>query len=234
MTKNLYPEIANAGSLSKALDMEFEKLASPLRCTIFENAEQLPFAYARVENKKRFSQVYMAANEKLYLPDFWKEGVSLADGQTDNISKLAEVLHYWLSADPSIKALENKFQFVQANEKAEAFEENNEIEYSWNLILNDRSRAAIRPVVELAIKDNVLSKLFPFTSLTRLCFSRCTGYPYTYDAPIVIPIDENSFEVRMSEDKVVGRGTAAEAIKMVRDNLPLDIKPAVKGTAEDL
>jgi hypothetical protein len=234
MTENLYPEISKVGSLTKALDNEFEKIHSSLTCTIDDDLEKLPFAYARVEKDNRYSQIYLAAKEKLFLSDFWRDGVCLAHGNTESINELAKVLDYWLSSDTATKSLTDKFQFVTANEKATAFDEKREVEYTWNLILNDNSRADIRSFVELAINDTVLSKLFPFTSLTRLCFSRCTGYPYTHDTPIIIPISADTYEVRLSNNDVIGRGTAQEALAMVKLNLPLDIKPAINGTADDL
>jgi Family of unknown function (DUF6193) len=234
MTENLYPEISKVGSLTKALNNEFEKIRCSLTCTIYDDLHKLPFAYARVEKDNRYSQVYLAAKQKLFLSDFWRDGVCLAHGNTESINELAKVLDYWLSSDNDTKSLRNKFQFVTANEKAVAFDEKREVEYTWNLILNDNSRADIRNFVELAINDTVLSKLFPFASLTRLCFSRCTGYPYTHDTPIVIPISADIYEVRLSNNDVVGRGTAQKALAMVKSNLPLDIKPAISGTANDL
>lgn len=234
MIENLYPEIANAGSLAKALDKQFETIKSSLRCTIDHNRDRPPFSYARVENNKRVSQVYLAADEKLYLSDFWRDGVCLAYGQTSSIDKLTEILNYWLSSDATTELLQDKFKFIKVSEKAKAFDDNNEVEYTWNSILNDSSRTEIRSFVELAIIDNVLSKLFPFTSLMRLCFSRCTGYPYTFDTPMVIPVSENIYEVRLSNNDIVGIGTATDALKMVKENLPLDIQPAIVGTAKDL
>lgn len=233
MTENLYPEISKVGSLTKALDYEFEKIHSSLICTI-DDLDKLPFAYARVEKDNRYSQIYLAAKEKLFLSEFWRDGVCLAHGNTEDINELARVLDYWLSSDNDTKSLADKFEFVTANEKAIAFDEKREVEYTWNSILNDNSRADIRSFVELAVNDPVLSKLFPFTSLTRLCFSRCTGYPYTHDTPIVIPISVDTYEVRLSDNDLVGKGNAREVLAMVKSNLPLNIKPAISGTAEDL
>lgn len=234
MTEDLYPEISKVGSLTKALDDEFERIHSSLTCTVDGDLDRLPFAYARVEKGNRYSQIYLAAKEKLFLSDFWRDGVCLAHGNTKDINQLVKVLDYWLCSNNDTKSLTENFNFVSANEKAIAFDEKREVEYTWNYILNDNSRADIRSFVELAISDTILSKLFPFTSLTRLCFSRCTGYPYTHDTPIVIPISADTYEVRLSDNNLVGRGTALEALKMVKSSLPLDIKAAISGTAEDL
>jgi hypothetical protein len=43
---------------------------------------------------------------------------------------------------------------------------------------------ALRPVVESAFAAPELRALFPFISMNRLCFSRCTQFPFTDDCPL--------------------------------------------------
>lgn len=105
------------------------------------------------------------------------------------------------------------------------------------------------------MNDGVLNKLFPFTSLYTLCFSRCTGYPYdTDDLPNVTPKQfenfapikgvksitvqdrnklETQFVVTKNKSEYLGEGNAAEALKIVKENLPENIQPARKGTADE-
>lgn len=232
----MYQEIkkGSADELIVALNAEFQKMNSILKVAEEDDLVKLPIAYVRVENGKKFSQIYIAANEKRYLPDFWKEGVCLADGGTESLNELAKVLDCWLCNDITTKMLSDKFSFVKPNEKAIAFDENREVEYTWKHIQNDSTRSELKEFVDIAIKDKIVSKLFPFTSLNRLCFSRCTGYPYTHDTPMVIPIGNSKFEVRTGSNRLLGSGTAQDVLKILNDNLPLDIKPAIKGTAEDL
>lgn len=45
---------------------------------------------------------------------------------------------------------------------------------------------ALRPVIAAASASSQLRALFPFTSLNRLCFSRCSDYPYTGDCPCIV------------------------------------------------
>ena len=235
----MYPELDAAGGLNNALNAEFIKLLSSLRTLDNSSLDTRPFSYSRVEKGKKLSQVYLAAHEKLYLPDFWRAGVCLAHGKTTSLGELAKALDFWLCHDPTTKELAEAFAFVPPTEKASVFDEGNEVEYTWVRIQNDHARSELKAFVDLAIKDEVLSRLFPFTSLFTLCFSRCTGYPYTYDTPTVTPIGKSAFgqrkyEVRMLENQVVGRGSARKALALVKAHLPLGIKPAVKGTAEDL
>jgi hypothetical protein len=250
--QTMYPELDKVGGLLNAINIEFEKLNSTLRVSQDNELDKIPLTYARIENEQKFSQVYIGAEQKIYLPDFWKEGVCLAHGQTKNISDLALVFDFWLCNDITTKQLAEKFSFVSPSDKALAFDNNNEVEYTWNLILQDR--AEINDFVKLAIKDNVLNKLFPFTSLYTLCFSRCTGYPYDTDnLPNVTPkLFENfapiqgnrniieqginlgtQFVVTKNKNEYLGEGNAEEVLKIVKDNLPDNVQPARKGTADE-
>lgn len=253
----MYPELENVGGLGNAIENELKKLNSALRVSKNNELDIIPFTYARIENGQKFSQVYIGAEEKIYLPDFWKEGVCLANGHTKDISELSKAIEFWLCNDISTKELSEKFSFVKPNEKAFAFDNNKEVEYAWNLILKDQSkpRAELNAFLKLAINDDILNKLFPFTSLYTLCFSRCTGYPYdTIDLPNVTPKqfmnyfpikgvksvneeDINKFGVQFvvtkNRNEYLGEGNAEEVLKIVKANLPDNIEPARKGTAED-
>ena len=234
-TTTSYPELSSVGGLKNALNLEFRKINSPL--SVLDDgalSTKMPVTYARVEKEKKFSQIYLAANEKLYLPDFWRDGVCLAHGKTDNLRELAKVLTVWLCKNVTTKKLSEDFPFVSPNVKAAAFDEGREVQYAWEYIHTDSSRSLLQAFVALAMKDEILNKLFPFTSLYTLCFSRCTGYPYTSDTPTVVPIGDDKYEVRRADGSPIGSGTAAEALKILRERLPSDIKPAIKGTADDI
>lgn len=250
----MYPELEQVGGLQNAINIEFEKLNSNLRVTNESELDKFPLTFALVENGKKFSQVYIGAEEKLYLPDFWRDGVCLANGQTKNISDLAHALDYWFRNDITTRELADKFSFVVPNDKSFAFDKNKEVEYTWNLILQNESKTELHDFVKLAIKDDILHRLFPFTSLYTLCFSRCTGYPFdTANLPNVTPKQfenfapiikgktfaleyrndvEAQFVVTKNKNEYLGEGNAEEALRIVKTNLPDNIQPARKGTAE--
>jgi hypothetical protein len=48
-----------------------------------------------------------------------------------------------------------------------------------------RLRDRLDPLIAAARATPELADLFPFTSMNRLCFSRCSDYPYTFDCPCV-------------------------------------------------
>jgi hypothetical protein len=235
----MYPELDAVGGLSNALNAEFSKLGSCLKSLATNSVAAMPSSYSWVERGKKFSQVYLAATEKLYLPDFWKEGVCLAHGQTPNVVDLAQALDWWLCKELSLQELVGAFPFIDPTAEAAVFEEGREIEFMWRRLQTDESRTELKAFVDVAIRDELLSRLFPFTSLFMLCFSRCTGYPYTYYTPTVTPLERSvlgewAYEVRLPGNTVVGRGSATEALAMVKANLPPGIQPAIKGTAKHL
>lgn len=111
--------------------------------------------------------------------------------------------------------------------------------------------ADLIPLVEKAMETPALRQLFPYASHVWLCFSRCTGYPFSGDCPHVcssrwIPTMEarpsneqredlgpvKAYTVADAKGKFLGEGDAAEAIELVVRNLPPNCGPAVHGTRD--
>lgn len=221
----LYPEIEKAGDLNSALNIEFEKIGSEFRCEKYE----------QVNSGNKFATVSTAMHEKLYITTFWRNGVCLVHGSSDNLNVIVQTFDFWLSNNITCKEFENKFPaIVKADKKAEAFDNGTEVAYTWNEILKSEHYIDLHEFIKLAINDELINKLFPFTSHMRLCLSKCTGYPYTLDLPIVAPLKNKQFEVRNNEQRLIGCGNAQEALKILKDNLPHDIQAAISGTADDL
>lgn len=238
--KNLYPELIKAGGLSFGLNNAFKVIDSTLRTKV-DHGEELPFAYCRVHKNHKFSQIYIAAEKKLYLSDYWKNGVCFANGETGNIIDLAESIDFWINNDITTKTLAMKFEFIRPSESSEAFDNGNELEFAWNRLLESGFDSLMK-FIELAIEDDTVSKLFPFTSLYTLCFSRSTGYPYeSDDLPGVTPKmdswtlpnktakkdlqkefpgDETIYIVTKNKSEYLGEGNAADALELVKRNLP--------------
>lgn len=254
-----YIEIEKAGGLNNALNLELINQKSYLKIQDDEVLKPIPFAFARIENKNKFSQVSIAKKEKLYLVDFWKDGVCLTHGKTNNILELVKTINFWLTEDVTIKVLSDKFHFVETSERAKIYEENKEVEFKWNTLIEDNGNTKLDEFAKLAMKDEIIGKLFPYTSLYTLCFSRCTGFPFSSDdLPNVTPEevsnflffntnpvnkgkninfeskDEKKFIVTKNKTEFIGSGNAMEALKLVKENLPTDVKPAIKGTADDI
>jgi hypothetical protein len=229
----LYPDLIAAGGLAKALQAALRQIGSTL--TVSELDPGVNFVvYSRVESGRRFSQIYIAAQQRLFLFDFWRRGVMLAQGQTPDLSEVARVLDRWITSNCKTSELSAAFGFVRAEDKAAAYERGEEVEDRWQTYIGGIHFPELVRFVEAACRRSELRQLFPYTSLNMFCFSRCTGYPFTRDTPHVRPLPKAQYEVVSPAGNVLGRGNAEEAADLVVANLPAACGPAVPGTAEDL
>jgi hypothetical protein len=87
---------------------------------------------------------------------------------------------------------------------------------------------SLTPVIVAAAADPDLRALFPFTSMNRLCFSRCSKYPYTLDCPC-ISANRGHYEVlatwAVSDEPapvLLETTDVAEAVAAVVEHLPSD------------
>ena len=231
----LYPDVVAAGGLRAALQAGLEAIGSPLRAS--ELDQEINFvAYARVESGSRFSQVYIAAEERLFVFDCWNRGVCLANGRTSSLEHLARALDRWLISGPLIGSLAAEFEFVVPYAEAGAYERGEEVEHRWQKYLSgmgDRIQELVEGV-EAAAGRRELRGLFPYTSLNMLCFSRCTGYPFTDDTPHIRPLPGGGYEVIGPDGRALGRGDGEVAAALVVAHLPASCGPAVPGTVDDL
>ena len=92
----------------------------------------------------------------------------------------------------------------------------------------------LRPVVQGARKTPELNRLWPFTSMRRLGFSRCTGYPFSGDCPLIAPVAGEKYQVIGGSGEAVGHGDAREAVALAVRHLPPGCGSAIHGTASDL
>jgi len=253
--KTAYSDIEKNEGISKTLNKEFAKINSTLKVLISENPKASQTS-AIVENGNKYSQVYIIEEEKIYRSDFWRDGVYLAAGKAPNITELVKAINYWLCEDVTTKLFSEKFKFIRTDEGAFAFDEGKEIEYQWDGLLQNNNFLRLKEFVSLAINDEILGNLFPFTSHYTLSFSRCTGYPYDFEGlPHIVPkefenfhfkidkgdkfessseiTNEKQFVVTINNDQYLGEGNAATALKIIKANLPKGLERARKGVAED-
>jgi hypothetical protein len=232
-TNDLYPDLIALGGLTNALQTALRKIGSSL--TVSDLGKGFNFVgYAHVELGPRFSQVFIAANERLFLFDFWARGVMLAHGQTPHVAEMARAIDKWVASNCSTSGLAAAFNFVAIAEKAPAYERGEEVEQRWQSYIESIGFPELVSLVEAASRRPQLRQLFPYTSLNSFCFSRCTGYPFTRDTPFVRPLRKGQYEVVSPSGTVLGRGNAEQAADLVVMNLPSNCGAAVPGTSEDM
>lgn len=226
----LYDDVLAFGGLKAAVQDALSRHGSSLQAKDLE-LEGFP-AHTLVEAGDRFSQVYLAKTERLFLVDFWEKGVCLANANTPALPDLARVIHAWNGRRRTLEEIG-----IEPNPGAQSFIDGTEIEDCWAVLLREepnRGEWPLLPFLAEAAKQPVLRGLFPYMSMMALCFSRCTGYPYTGDCPVVIPVGPGRYRVMDRAQKMLGEGSAAEAVQFVLSHLPPECGRAVKGTAHDL
>ena len=239
--ETLYPDIAKAGGLDIAISRSLSKVGSNLVADGTEVNKFMP--YARVEKGSRFSQIYISGGQRLFLFDFWAEGVVFGNASCADISDVARSIHAWIADKLPIEKMSAFFTFFSPSESGKAHEAGVYVEHKWQSLLEgwriqeksfgapDRTPTRL---IEAAMKRPELRQLFPFTSLISLCFSRTTGYPFTKDCPRIEPQGNDVYLVYAPTSfEILGQGNVEEALNILIKHLPPNCGAAVNGTADD-
>ncbi len=108
------------------------------------------------------------------------------------VAELARVLVRWIEKRRSIGTMAAGPGRWELAERAELFEQGRYAAWHWHQV-RAQSRhspilSAYAPLLDLIVESEVVSRYFSFTSLNRLCFSRCLLYPFdTERMPMMAP-----------------------------------------------
>jgi hypothetical protein len=243
---DLYPDVVAAGGLPPAVSNALAANGSPLSAEEHDRTGGFP-AYARVNAGDRFSQFYVASQERLFIVDFWGAGVCMAKGADANLGLIARAVDVWLRQRPRVRPFAEQYPFIQLSPRAEGYEDGTAVDAKWKIVLEDYAEdlPGLAALFAAAAREPRLRQLYPYISAYRLCFSRCTGYPYTYDCPIIsaypyrrafstiAPGGEELFVVSAPDGSKSQPVAAHVAVRLAVQQLPHDCGPARSGTAED-
>src|SRR5687768_8531994 len=126
-----YPDVAQAGNLQTAISNSLANISSQLVATSAENF----IPYARIKMGTRSSQIYLAEGQRLFLFDFWHEGVLFGNGSDNDISNVARAIHFWVSEKPTIDKMSEAFKFFSPTEEGKAQETGILTEFQWQRLL---------------------------------------------------------------------------------------------------
>lgn len=108
------------------------------------------------------------------------------------------------------------------------------VDEGWQAVRRDgRVRAEL---VDAACAEPRLRRLFLWTGMGELHFSRCTGQRWTWDIPYIQPAADGTYRVAgpLRSENVGPATTAREAVAMVVECLPAGCGSAFVGTPEEL
>ncbi|WP_405976605.1 DUF6193 family natural product biosynthesis protein [Streptomyces sp. NBC_00988] len=110
----------------------------------------------------------------------------------------------------------------------------------WTIYRQTTASHVDHDLIEASYAQPQLRALFPFHSHRSLTFSRCTGFPYTHDVPVVTPVDGRYRVTWWKTRSPQGPADIGEAdnphdaVALVVAYLPPKCGLAVADTANDL
>lgn len=229
--RQFYPEIRDAGTLTAVVAGKLAAAGSAFKPTPVSGAD-----CATCENGARIAQMIVAALERLFLLEFWSNGVWMGMGKTPHLEHAVAAMQQWVSQPEQRTAQFCKsFPWVKPTEQAAAFEEGTEVEWQWQSMLHKRKYLPeVHALIVRAAREPRLRMLYPYTSMHTLRFSRCTSFPYTNDTPCIIPLWNGQYRVFFQVEPEVGpelgRGDLNAVIEIILQHLPPGIGPAKSGT----
>jgi hypothetical protein len=186
----------------------------------------------------RSSGVALAAEERLFLLDLSDNGVQMGLVQSSNLDEVPAIIHAFISDHLSVAQLRQMFPSFVVGVQAQVHEFGAvaEVVWQWGNVKQHSAEFCpdLLPLLNRLADRPPFNQFFPYMSLEALCFSRCTGCPYTGDCPVVVALGPNDYEVRDMRGKPFGRGDANEALDLLVANLPSNCGAAVQGTANEL
>jgi Family of unknown function (DUF6193) len=244
----LYPELALHGQLAGAIQAAAAELALDLGTVApGHNPRRGAFVGSSVPGRKPM-RIGIGAAERWFLIDGWSRGVQLVSGATPDLREAVRAAAGWRRG-ASLDEIQQAAPFVQVSDRARTHERGpaDEVAEQWRLARapvgrDDRFRF-VKDLIEAAYAVPQLRQLFPYTSHFTLCFSTCTGYPYSDDIPCIEPSPEekvytlhqcDGYVLRNRMGDVIGEADDAEsAITALLAHLPANVGPAVAGTADE-
>lgn len=129
----LYPDVVEAGSINAALSKSLADIGSHLVADESPVNKFMP--YVSVEEDSRFSQTQLGGGHRLFLTDFWSQGVKFGSCSSENLSDIARAIHAWIVEKSSIERMSELFKFFSPTEDGIAHEAGTYVELQWKGLL---------------------------------------------------------------------------------------------------
>ncbi len=235
-TDRLYPDVERAGGLARLLTQRLEA-RFPGEALALDGGGAFDAAHFR--RGDRDIPVMRASRKRLFLGDVWERGVQLARFSTASVEDLITLARRALQPGAPVSALLAARPEVEVLPWARAYELGPAayVTYRWEEF---RPPQQAQPkfegtfdLVQAASRVPELRQLLPYTSHAALGFSRCTGYPFTRDCPLLYA-HRGRFRVDDAAGRPRGEGTLEDVVRFAVTLLPAGVGPAVRGTAHEL
>lgn len=235
---SLYPELGDEGTLQNALQTAVRRAGYQLE-VLPTRAPGWHRSGAHAQSSIRTTSILLGISGRSFNMEFWEHGVMMASGTTTSLATAAIATGTWQSG-AALNDLRAACPFVHYGQFAEAHEHDRAVEAKWTTYRETTARHVDHELIEAAYAQPQLRVLFPFHSHRALNFSRCTGFPYTHDIPVITPANGRyrvTWWKTRSPDRPADIGETDnphDAVALVLAHLPHGCGPALPGTAHDL
>ncbi len=233
----LYPELVELGELATVIAAEAVHQRPGASATREWTLKATSRFWASAEKEDRAVQVTIAVRHRLFMADFWDKGVQVGSLSSPDLGTVAGAIRTFLTDRMPASTMTNAFSEFTPTPQAHSHEVGamDEVAFQWNEVKRTLEAEApeLLPLADTLSRTWPFSHLFPTVSLEALCFSRCTGTPYSGDCPSVVWLSPGHYEVRTrGGNEPIGGGDEATALNLLRAALPPGCGPAVQGSAE--
>ncbi|MCC6738870.1 MAG: hypothetical protein IT452_07470 [Planctomycetia bacterium] len=168
--------------------------------------------------------------------------VATGDGLAED--RAALVVRKWIDEAATTTAIHEAAPEVERHPLGGALEEGIYAAWHWGNVLCQAQTDSVlkfyRPLLDRVVKSEVVSRFFSFTSLDRLCFSRCSLYPFdTSGLPIISPTAGQEAKEKPYTVQFRGRsgeslaGTDGDVFKVVEAALAKETETPYFGNVDD-
>jgi hypothetical protein len=227
------------GSMSERVDRELAMLGSALRVAPDEDWAGREFTEAWIYDGPRSCWLTPGAGERLSLA-LLLHRTQIAQVEDLEVEIAARAIASWFGPDGSVAAVQRVAPRCEPARFAAAFERGDYLAWHWGNVLEEADSSSVlalhRPLLDRIATSDVARRFYSFTSLNRLCFSRCSLYPFDTDGlPMVHPVRDGRDVVYVIGvgDAERGRGDAREALACIERVLAAEPQPAYFGNIDD-
>lgn len=218
-----YPFIQEHGSLAKLLRAILSQAKIDVEVSGFdESIDNGSKLWASIKKGNRKGQVHAISEGRYYQIDVTEDHVKLASYTVSSLQEIVRFIDMALVRRNKSSEIARSFPEAEISEEAKYFEKGQEeyLKYLWKVFVNwaPKKFPALKPVISEAIKFKQLTKLEPFTSMGRLGLG-LKEFAVGEQSIIITPLKGGLYQVSIGEDKVLGKGNAAEVIKIVLQEL---------------
>jgi hypothetical protein len=235
---SLYPELGQDGTLQTTLQKAVHQAGYRVD-VLPERAPGWKRTGARADTDSRTTTAHLGIQDRCFIMNFWERGVAMAKGTTTTLNDAATATGVWQSG-ATLEDLQSACPFVHYGPLAKAHERGDAVETMWTIYRQTTASYVDHDLIEACYAQPQLRALFPFHSHRSLNFSRCTGFPYTHDVPVITPVDGRYRVTWWKTRSPQGPADIGEtdnprdAVALAVAHLPPQSGPAVAGTANDL